>query len=111
MDALDRSFPDVFEAKLVFPYVSSLQPLHKGCEGRFDDLVFIRLCADESWCFDCVSGLSSCLGHMMKIYEQYSSSDDLTKALHGIFSVGRFCHWELHYEFAVDIDNESDQVS
>jgi len=35
---LTARLPGVFEAKLVFPYVLSLQPLHKGCEERPEDL-------------------------------------------------------------------------
>ena len=48
---LTARFPDVFEAKLVFPYVLSLQPLHKGCEERPDDPVFMKIYLDRNGCF------------------------------------------------------------
>ena len=39
---LTARLPGVFEAKLVFPYVLSLQPLHKGCKERPEDLDLSR---------------------------------------------------------------------
>jgi len=63
---LTARFPDVFEAKLVFPYVLSLQPLHKGCEERPDDPVYEDL---SSWTRVFRVGLliDFGLGHMMNI--------------------------------------------
>ena len=63
---LTARLPDVFEAKLVFPYVLSLQPLHKGCEERPDDPVYEDL---SSWTRVFRVGLliDFGLGHMMNI--------------------------------------------
>jgi len=73
---LTARLPGVFEAKLVFPYVLSLQPLHKGCEERPEDL-------DLSRCILMETGVSGWLADWFwpwayDEYEHSSCSNDLT---------------------------------